>query len=59
LERGIRSLSFVDRNNGWAISRWGGVLATNDGGSGWRDITPGPKPVSRKGVVVRNGVVVH
>jgi photosystem II stability/assembly factor-like uncharacterized protein len=58
-ERGIRSLSFLDRDNGWAISGWGGLFATNDGGSRWRNITPGPKPVPRKGVVVRNGVVVH
>jgi hypothetical protein len=58
-ERVIRSVSFVDRNNGWAISGRGGLFATNDGGSGWRDITPGPKPAPRQGVVVRNGVVVH
>jgi photosystem II stability/assembly factor-like uncharacterized protein len=58
-ERGIRSVSFADRNNGWAIGRWGGLLATSDGGSDWRDITPGPKPLPRKGIVVRNGVVEH
>jgi photosystem II stability/assembly factor-like uncharacterized protein len=56
--RNYSGFSFVDSVHGW-VWKLGGLFATNDGGHTWRNITPGPRPVPRKGVVVRNGVVAH
>ena len=39
-EQGGLVLSFSDRNNGWAMSAIGGLLATHDGGLTWNNIAP-------------------
>jgi len=37
---GILALTFADVAHGWAMNAAGRVLATSDGGSTWKDITP-------------------
>jgi photosystem II stability/assembly factor-like uncharacterized protein len=56
--RGISALLMADAKHGWVV-KYSGLLATEDGGNTWRDITPGPKPPPTKNVVMRNGVVVR
>jgi photosystem II stability/assembly factor-like uncharacterized protein len=40
----IRSLHFVDKNNGWAVGTGGFVLATSDGGDTWKEQQRGSVP---------------
>lgn len=39
-DRGITRLKFADNLNGWILTADYRVLATQDGGSSWKDITP-------------------
>lgn len=48
-EQGSPVLSFVDRNNGWAMSALSGLLATHDGGTTWDSIAPAPKTAPQGG----------
>jgi hypothetical protein len=39
-DRGIASLKFADKVKGWMMTAAYRLLATQDGGSSWKDITP-------------------
>jgi photosystem II stability/assembly factor-like uncharacterized protein len=39
-DRGVLALTFADLANGWAMTADDRLLATGDGGSTWKDITP-------------------
>jgi photosystem II stability/assembly factor-like uncharacterized protein len=41
-ESGISQISFATASQGWVLTVYGKLLATNDGGATWTDITPGP-----------------
>jgi hypothetical protein len=49
-DRGIVTLKFADKVNGWMLTADYRLLATQDGGSSWKGITP-PSPALRKETV--------
>jgi len=40
-ESGLRQMSFATASQGWVVTNESKLLATNDGGATWTDITPG------------------
>ena len=40
-DRPADEIDFVTASQGWVVTLYGKLLATNDGGATWTDITPG------------------